>query len=93
MNSRKTALSIAGLGLILVALVVRGMLIPDYDAIEQNERLRSLEIQLRVEKQMQEDEKRWSAISEKASKYNEGLMRDMKLKHDLQSIREGNYRP
>jgi hypothetical protein len=93
MKSRHTALSLIGLGLILLALVVRSNLLPDYDAIAQDERLRSLEIQLRVEKQMQEDEKRWSTISEKASKYNEGLMRDMKLKHDLQSIREGNYRP
>jgi hypothetical protein len=64
MNSRQTILSIVGLGLILLALVVRSNLIPDYDAIAQDERIRSLESQIRRAKEDQERDQRWSKIEE-----------------------------
>lgn len=93
MKSRHIELSLIGLVLILLALVVRSSLIPDYDAIAQDERIRSLESQIRRANEDQERDQRWSKIEESTRKYNEGIMRDMKLNYELKSIREGNYRP
>lgn len=93
MKSRHTALSLIGMGLILLALFVRSNLLPDYDAIAQDERIRSLESKTRRAKEDQERDQRWANIEGSTPKYNEGLMRDMKLNSELKSIREGNYRP
>ena len=92
MNSRQVVLGIIGLGLILCALYVRIKVESDYDAIDQNERLRVLNGQIRFAREQQERDQQWATISKDVRTYNEGLMREQKLNYDLQRIREG-YKP